>query len=156
MPLYCAAHFSWSNGSRLYYANLAFPLSANPGFKGASAAVVSRTDNPEAAAAGYQAAWMEPVIVSPQPVSVHAGKPAREKRPRQDFRCASKQPTLRVTVSWGAHLRAQRRQCNRPPSTTAKRSRQGHATLLCFVKPLWPRSRVGGRDRGRRSGQGSV
>ena len=29
-------------------------------------------------------------------------------------------------------------------------------TLLCFVKQLWPRFRVGGRGRGRRSGQGSV
>ena len=44
--------FSWANGSRLYYANLAFPLSTYPGFKGASAAVVSRTDNVQAAASG--------------------------------------------------------------------------------------------------------
>src|SRR6266487_911981 len=44
--------FSWSNGSRLYYANLAFPLSTASGFKGTSAAAVSRTDNVEAAAAG--------------------------------------------------------------------------------------------------------
>jgi hypothetical protein len=58
--------FSWANGSRLYYANLAFNLSTNPGFKGASAAVVSRTDNVQAAAAGNQSAWMDPVIVSRQ------------------------------------------------------------------------------------------
>jgi ABC-2 type transport system permease protein len=30
------------------------------------------------------------------------------------------------------------------------------ATLLCFVKQLWPCFQVGGRGRGRRSGQGSV
>src|SRR6516162_4292429 len=52
--------FSWANGSRLYYANLAFPLSTGPGFAGASAAVVSRTDNPRAAANGVQSAWMDP------------------------------------------------------------------------------------------------
>ncbi len=58
--------FSWSNGSRLYYANLAFPLSTAPGFAGASAAVVSRTDNVQAAAAGDQSAWKAPVIASRQ------------------------------------------------------------------------------------------
>jgi hypothetical protein len=58
--------FSWSNGSRLYYANLAFPLSTAPGVKGFSAAAVSRTDNPPAAAAGVQSAWMDPVIASKQ------------------------------------------------------------------------------------------
>jgi hypothetical protein len=58
--------FSWANGSRLYYANLAFNLSTSPGFNGASAAVVSRTDDVQAAAGGSPSAWMDPVIVSRQ------------------------------------------------------------------------------------------
>jgi hypothetical protein len=61
--------FSWSNGVRLYYANLTSNFSAEREeftFKGFEAIAVSRTDNVQAAAAGDPSAWLDPVIVSRQ------------------------------------------------------------------------------------------
>jgi hypothetical protein len=66
--------FSWANGSRLYYANLAFPLTDQTPFTGGSAAVVSRTDNVAAAAANDQSTWMDPVIVSRQNAALFTDK----------------------------------------------------------------------------------
>ncbi len=61
--------FSWSNGARLYYANLTANFSAKrseAGFKGAEAIGVSRTDDVLAASqdgAAGMAAWMDPVVI---------------------------------------------------------------------------------------------
>jgi hypothetical protein len=61
--------FSWSNGSRLYYANLSENFSSvrsEAAFNGFEAIAVSRTDDVAAAAANVKSAWMPPVIVSRQ------------------------------------------------------------------------------------------
>jgi hypothetical protein len=63
--------FSWSNGWRLYYANLTANFSANRSefaFSGFEAIAVSRLDSQDyaAAKAGVNTAWKAPVIVSKQ------------------------------------------------------------------------------------------
>jgi hypothetical protein len=72
-----SGHFSWSNGSRLYYANLTANFSAirqDQTFKGFEAIYVSRTDNVAAAAAGDGAAWASPVQVSKQSSTTFSDK----------------------------------------------------------------------------------
>jgi BNR repeat-like domain len=72
--------FSWDNGSRLYYANLATNFSAvrdETVFKGPVAVAVSRTDDVTTAAAGGAAgkdAWMPPVIVTKQSSTTFSDK----------------------------------------------------------------------------------
>jgi hypothetical protein len=61
--------FSWANGSRLYYGNLASNFSSvrsETAFSGYEAVAVSRSDDVVAAASSNQNAWMPPVIVSKQ------------------------------------------------------------------------------------------
>jgi hypothetical protein len=69
--------FAWANGSRLYYANLTSNFSAERSeqtFKGSEAVYVSRTDNPQAAAAGDEGAWLDPVLVSKQNAALFSDK----------------------------------------------------------------------------------
>jgi len=70
-------NFSWSAGSRLYYANLTANVGATRSdqtFKGFEAIAVSRTDNVQAAAAGNANAWMDPVVISKQSSTTFSDK----------------------------------------------------------------------------------
>jgi hypothetical protein len=74
------AGFSWSNGSRLYYANLTSNFNATKDketFRGFEAIGVSRTDDVQTAASGGTAgknAWLPPVIVSQQSTTTFSDK----------------------------------------------------------------------------------
>jgi hypothetical protein len=71
-----AGGFSWTNGSRLYYANLTSNILAkrDETFKGFEGIAVSHTDNLAAAAAGSNSAWSAPVIASRQSSTVFSDK----------------------------------------------------------------------------------
>jgi hypothetical protein len=76
-PTFKGGTFSWSNGSSLYYANLTSNLGATRNeqtFKGFEAVAVSRTDDVASAAAGHNAAWSAPVVISKQSSTTFSDK----------------------------------------------------------------------------------
>ena len=79
-PIPVSGSFSWSNGSRVYYANLVSPpsltlLHPNPFFRGIFGEAVSRLDNPTAASVADKNSWKPPVVVN-----THAGATAFEDK----------------------------------------------------------------------------
>jgi hypothetical protein len=78
-PVFRNGSFSWSNGSRLYYANLTSNLPGRQAFEGFEAVAVSRIDGPAStgltqATVSNQANWKAPVIVSRQNSALFSDK----------------------------------------------------------------------------------
>lgn len=81
-PVPVNGHFSWANGSRVYYANLTAPFAPEGGagfpnkvFHGFLAAAVSRLDNPTPQRVIDKSSWQPPVIVN-----THQGQTAFEDK----------------------------------------------------------------------------
>jgi hypothetical protein len=69
-----SGHFSWDNGSRLYYANLTANFPRSGAFKGFEAIAVSHTDDAASASATHNPTWSAPVVISKQSSTTFSDK----------------------------------------------------------------------------------
>jgi hypothetical protein len=130
--------FSWSNGSRLYYANLTSNFSANrklETFRGVEAIAVSTTDDVRAAAANSASAWTAPVIISRQSSTTFS-----DKEQIYADNAASSRFFGRVYVCW-ASFRSNSHGNALPIPLTVARSADGGRTWI--TKQVGPASSNG-------------
>jgi hypothetical protein len=66
--------FSWNNGDRLYYSNLAENFPVTGAFKGFEAIAVSRLDNPTQTSIHSKDSWQPPVVISRQSQTTFSDK----------------------------------------------------------------------------------
>jgi hypothetical protein len=102
--------FDWSNGSRLYYANLTSNVGATQDeatFKGFEAIAVARTDNVQSAAAGNKNAWCvgpPPAGCAPVVISRQSGTTFSDKEQVWADNASSSPFFGNVYVCWAAFL----------------------------------------------------
>ena len=117
--------FSFSNGSRLYYANLTSNFAAtrtDATFKGFEAIAVSHVDDVAAAANGVQSAWSAPVLISKQSSTTFS-----DKEQVWADNAASSPHFGNVYVCW-ASFRSNSRGNALPTPLTVSRSSDGGVT----------------------------